>query len=312
MGTRLVWKEANLAEDGHRVYRDTAPLDPDNLPAPLATLGADVTQYDDGDVVPGTTYYYRVTAFVGAVERVSLEKSVTTTESSVAPTLGEAVRFTMDDISGDVLPDNAGSNDGQIVNGVVTQPGKDGLALEFNGVDNYVQFGQAILPGLPGGFSISLWVKLAPGDTGCFLSRVDAVSTSIESALLFRYRAGDDGAGPLPDFRIQVPGNPDSTEGVFFQNVIDDGNWHHLVATYGETYGHRLYFDGQLDVESAEYDGPVQFDNNYFYLGRDYREGSTIKWQDPLSGLADQFRFYSRELDAHHVVRLFNEFSGVL
>lgn len=76
MGTTLRWRDNNAAEDGHRVYRGTAPLDPEALPAPLATLAADVTEYYDIDVVEGQAYYYRVGSYVGSVERVSEELQV--------------------------------------------------------------------------------------------------------------------------------------------------------------------------------------------------------------------------------------------
>ena len=77
MAIRLTWDDNNADEDGHRVYRDTGPMDTESLPEPLAELNADVTQYDDTDVVPGTTYYYRVSAVRSAVEAVSDEVSET-------------------------------------------------------------------------------------------------------------------------------------------------------------------------------------------------------------------------------------------
>lgn len=77
MGFRLIWKEDNLGEDGHRVYRSSSPMDPQALPAPVVELGPDVTQYDDGGVVEGNTYYYRVSAFLNTgAEKVSEEISV--------------------------------------------------------------------------------------------------------------------------------------------------------------------------------------------------------------------------------------------
>jgi len=73
MGFRIVWKDNNSTETGHRVYRSLTPMDPENLPPPIATLGPDVTSYDDGDVTEGLTYYYRVGAFNAAREVVSEE-----------------------------------------------------------------------------------------------------------------------------------------------------------------------------------------------------------------------------------------------
>lgn len=63
---RIAWTDINADEEGHYVYRDTSPLDLENLPAPLATLGPDVTQYDDATASADTTYYYAVAAYKGS------------------------------------------------------------------------------------------------------------------------------------------------------------------------------------------------------------------------------------------------------
>lgn len=73
MGYLLSWKDNNLSEDGHRIYRSSTPIDPDNLPEPLAVVGADLTQFEDVTAEEGVLYYYRVSAFKGASEAVSVE-----------------------------------------------------------------------------------------------------------------------------------------------------------------------------------------------------------------------------------------------
>lgn len=78
MTVLLTWSEGNADEVGHRVYRDTATMDPAALPAPLADLGANVTEYQDASVADGTTYYYRVSAYTSTEEVVSAETTVTT------------------------------------------------------------------------------------------------------------------------------------------------------------------------------------------------------------------------------------------
>lgn len=88
MGVSLTWQETNVGEDGHRVYRDTSPMDPEDLPTALAELGPNVTSYDDDTAVDDTLYYYRVSAYKGSSERVSSEISITTSPSvSLLPEL---------------------------------------------------------------------------------------------------------------------------------------------------------------------------------------------------------------------------------
>lgn len=69
----LTWTDTNSAEDGYGLYRSLSPMDPAALPAPLVTLGANTTQYQDVTAVAGTTYYYRVAGYAGALVEVGAE-----------------------------------------------------------------------------------------------------------------------------------------------------------------------------------------------------------------------------------------------
>lgn len=71
MRVRLKWQDTNYGESEQRIYRDTAPLDTQALPAPLATVGTSVTAYDDDTAVDQTTYYYMVGAVYQGAEYFS-------------------------------------------------------------------------------------------------------------------------------------------------------------------------------------------------------------------------------------------------
>lgn len=81
MPIRLRWINNNLAEDGNRVFRSLSPMDPNDMPTPLATLPQGSTEYIDLSVQSGETYYYRVGAFAGQGQRLSEEISVVATEA---------------------------------------------------------------------------------------------------------------------------------------------------------------------------------------------------------------------------------------
>lgn len=74
---RLNWQENNLLETGHRVYRSLTPIDIEDLPIPIATLGPNITEYLDEDVSVNETYYYRVSAYTTFSEKISEEVEVT-------------------------------------------------------------------------------------------------------------------------------------------------------------------------------------------------------------------------------------------
>jgi lysophospholipase L1-like esterase len=59
------------------VYRDASTIDPASPPPALATLGVDIVEYIDSDVVIDQTYFYRVSAVSGANEVFSDEVSLT-------------------------------------------------------------------------------------------------------------------------------------------------------------------------------------------------------------------------------------------
>ena len=61
MPTQIIsWKNSNINADGINVYRSKEPMDINNMPSPIATLGPDIGSYNDTTVVEEITYYYRL------------------------------------------------------------------------------------------------------------------------------------------------------------------------------------------------------------------------------------------------------------
>jgi len=84
MGVRLRWSPRVMG-DSQKVYRSTAPLKSDALPAPLAVLGATVSKYDDATALAGILYYYAVSVVSGAREVLSDMVTVTISQDGGAP-----------------------------------------------------------------------------------------------------------------------------------------------------------------------------------------------------------------------------------
>ena len=67
MSITLNWNlPAGITLDNVVIYRDTAPLNKNNLPAPLATLAGDVATYVDDALVSNNVYHYIVSFVKGA------------------------------------------------------------------------------------------------------------------------------------------------------------------------------------------------------------------------------------------------------
>lgn len=88
MKVTLRWDNANPPSEltDINVYRSTSPMDPQALPAALATLVSTARSYDDSTVVTGNTYYYRIGMVVSGEEQVSAEKQIYVDTTIAVPT----------------------------------------------------------------------------------------------------------------------------------------------------------------------------------------------------------------------------------
>ena len=79
---KLTWKDVNVMGNGFKVYRDSSPIDPDNLPEPIAILPPVTGMppqdigFADGDVIEGERYHYAVATYLGAEWKITDSKSI--------------------------------------------------------------------------------------------------------------------------------------------------------------------------------------------------------------------------------------------
>lgn len=73
---KITWRDRNWAEHGHYIYRSDTPMNVNNLPSPISTVGVNDFEYIDYDVIADQTYYYRIGAFRNSDVSVSDEIEV--------------------------------------------------------------------------------------------------------------------------------------------------------------------------------------------------------------------------------------------
>lgn len=193
--------------------------------------------------------------------------------------------------------DGMGANDevltevAALVNGPVWRPedGKVGGALEFDGIDDYVDIGP--MDDVEGtGLTIAFWFKADDFDIhdARFISKSSGVqdedhfwmvSTLNENALRFRLRAGG-----TTTTLVSEPGA-----------VIAD-SWFHVAATYGGGLM-RLYKDGSL-IASQSKSGEIQKDSGVLAVLGNQPPGAGER---PFDGLMDDVRIYSRALGSNAI-----------
>lgn len=148
-------------------------------------------------------------------------------------------------------------------------PGTDGIvgdSVEFNGLDDRIDFGQVLPTDKSQPITLSAWVKA--DDTGTWRTIIGTQSSSAQIAI-----------------------NP-SNQAVFGQNggggwwinggAITPGQWHHITGTYDGANA-RIYVDGNLMA------GPTAqvFDNNH---GVSLVGAFTTAGSEPFDGKIDEAR----------------------
>jgi len=210
---------------------------------------------------------------------------------------GLIAHWALDESSGTTAPDSAGLADGTLINGPVWQPGFGRLqgALEFDGVDDYVDLGTLdVEEGT--GLTISAWINADDfdQDDGRIISKANGtrgsshywmLSTINETALRFRLRTGSSTTTLKSDTGLLQP-----------------GVWYHVAATYdGSTM--RIYKDG-VEVVSTGKSGAVAIDPTVSVAIGNQPDGAGER---PYDGLIDDVRIYNRALTQIEISALANQ-----
>jgi predicted ribosomally synthesized peptide with SipW-like signal peptide len=192
-----------------------------------------------------------------------------------------------DENSGGMAYDNSGYGNNGTINGATWADGKYNPALSLDGLnDNVVVNDSDSLK--PDKVTLEAWVK-RDGTPGTY-----------------KYIAGkhyDGGKGSYALYTGSTGGlrfyighstytlSPDAGTGVW------DGNWHHIVGTY-DGANVRLYVDDAL-VGGAVTTQSIAYNTDKFYIGS-YDNGYYF------SGLVDEVRVYSRDLNASEILERYN------
>ncbi len=202
--------------------------------------------------------------------------------------------WALDETQGVVAHDSIGNNNGTIYGEPVWQPtgGKFAGALEFDGIDDYVETDFILDPAVES-FSVFAWIKGgAPGQV--IISQMDTTdgrTTNPGSAWLW----SDSSYGRLISRLMHPPFDP-----LVSESVITDVQWCHIGLVYDfDGLKRCLYVDGAEVAKDTDVVGGVG-SNGGLYFGA----GKTLDAGSFFSGLIDDVRIYDRALNAEEVAEL--------
>ena len=260
--------DADSGTLSYNIYRDNGNTPIATLTAESYTWSRPTLRFDDGNLAPGSTHSYRVSASDGTFTSAR-STAVSGTVAATAPApystaisgLNPQVWWRLGDAGGTAADSSAtGANAGTFVGGVTTGvPGViDGnSAVTLNGSNGYVTSRTPF--SAPAAFSESAWFKTDTISGGVLLAQ-----TSIQS-----------GAGGTTDRAIVMDNNGDlafalAGRGINYRNqdtIWNDGQWHQVVGTYDGASTISLYVDGQLvgsTVTTRAVSGPA---SSYLRVG---------------------------------------------
>ena len=185
--------------------------------------------------------------------------------------------------------DRSGQGNNGTIYGAKQAIGKVGQALEFDGVNDYVEVLDDNSLDITDAITIETWVKVNPGSS--------ALQALVEKG---GWEAGEYGLyaaaswSPLNgEATFQLYDLPDDCDDALVGTDIRDGIWHHLVGVWdGSTI--YLYLDGELD-NSISCSGTLTTNNKNLYFG------SRLGNQRYFNGLIDEVRIYNRALSAEEI-----------
>ncbi len=207
-----------------------------------------------------------------------------------------------DEGSGDIAFDISGNGNDGTINGAQSVPGVGGSALEFDGVDDYVE--TPILD-VPVDGTVEAWVNTAISDVR---QAVISSHNNEEFRLHLNYRPGTGGATPgFLGLNVLYGSLAAYTD---IGSEMYDGSWHHVAFVWeGASPTIRAYWDGQ--EKPVTYAGQNVWEGNYnrsavHVIGREDLNNSNYFFV----GKIDDVRMYDHALSEIEVQTDMNSAGG--
>ena len=220
------------------------------------------------------------------------------TWASRAPQGPPAVgHWRLDESEGTTAQDSNGTNHGTTYDGNSWTVGKFNNAMEFDGINDYIQIPNAAALQPTAALSICAWV------------RGDAWSSGDNVDLILRKGEGNPNNWQLSITNGKVALSLDAHDAqngngnAYGTTTLQTGRWYHVVGTWdGKTM--RIYVDGAVDNGNGKIkNGAIGTDTRPVYLGG--RAGGDS--HDRFDGLLDDVRLYNRALSGSEIRVIMNE-----
>lgn len=246
---------------------------------------------------------------VGASVVSSIESdSETLTKVSNIGTLdvseGLVAYWSFDYNDGSIAYDESENNNDGFITGATWTAGISGNALDFDGVNDYVEVStSSSLNFGSGDFSISAWVRTDNSkiDDLQIVEKMDRESQAPFTGYYLRIShlsSYENKAEPcLSDGTNEVE--------IFGNEFVSDNEWHFIVATFDRDDKLTLYVDSEFETsEDIDIVGNIDVASPLYIGQQDNNDNRFI-------GQIDEIRFYNRVITIEEIDELFNNPAGL-
>lgn len=173
---------------------------------------------------------------------------------------------------------------GTLTNGPVVTPGTVGQALNFDGVNDYVQLASNTSLDIDDNFSISAWVR---PESFATLAGIVGKYHSVSGDYFLRFNSAS------PYSKIEFGGSSSITS----NTALATGQWYHIVAQRSSGTGY-IYINGVLDTSGSVSIGSSA--SNDVTIGLDYLPSPRY-----FKGKIDEVRIYNRVISSGEIQSLY-------
>ncbi|HJU47198.1 MAG TPA: LamG-like jellyroll fold domain-containing protein, partial [Gaiellaceae bacterium] len=208
-----------------------------------------------------------------------------TVSNGATPPAGLVAAYGFEETTGSSVTDSSGTgNNGTITGAARSTQGKNGRALSFDGVNDWVTVPDAASLDLTSGMTLEAWVF--PTALG-----------SVWRTVLFKEQPGNLVYGlyanrvpPGPNGQVFVAGADRNANGT---TALPLNAWTHLAVSY-DTAVLRLFVNGAQVAQVAQA-GPISTSTGVLHIG-----GNSV-WAEWFAGRLDDVRIYNRALTAAEI-----------
>jgi hypothetical protein len=267
---------------------DAFSVSPD-VPGVFSWIGNELIFTPDSNLDYERTYTVILTTEAEDLDENNLQSPFSWQFTTLSSGVDLVAEWHFDEGSGVSVEDTSvNTNNGTLVNmdATVWVTGKNGTALQFDGVDDYVDCGNDASLDITDAITIELWLNPnVAGEGVTNAAPVCKAEAEVDWSWQLRYNA------PGGYMGFQFNGDPEGSTWVSVNQNLTPGDWYHVAGTFDGTTL-RCYLNGiETDTNLLS---AIKGGNATLFIGQD-------GWGNIFNGVVDEVKIYNRALSAEEI-----------